>query len=80
MYFLNNAKFNPNNLGYSYHYSMGSFTHGGESNLKKFLENYDNPALFLADLQAKNSETKAFLTFKKNANVFLKEFIINQLN
>jgi hypothetical protein len=80
MYFLNNPKFNPNNLGYSYHYSMETFTQGSASNLRKFIENYDNPALFLADLATKNSETKTFLTFQKNANLFLKEFIINHLN
>lgn len=80
MYYLPNPKFNSHNLGYSYHDSMEAFTLASETNLKKFLQPFDNSASFLLGVSAKNSDTKAFLTFKENANVFLKNFIINQLN
>jgi hypothetical protein len=79
LYYLPNPKFNKNNLGYSYHNSMEDYTFNDKKSLSSFVESYNNSADFMAQLWSKNLKTKPYLTFDKDANLFLHDFIISKI-
>jgi hypothetical protein len=80
LYYLPNSKFNSENLGYSYHSSMESYTYNSKDNLNDFLKKHISFDDLTDTLSRKNNDSKGYLTFNKNANSFLKEFINFNLN
>jgi hypothetical protein len=79
LYYLPNPKFNKNNLGYSYHNSMEDYTFNDKKSLSNFINSYNNSSDFISQLWSRNLKTKSYLTFDKDANLFLEEFIISKI-
>lgn len=79
-YYVPNPKFTKDNLGYSYHQSMESYTFNSKQSLENYLQNYESKDALIADLWERNISTKKYLVFKENADAFLKQLIVKSLN
>ncbi|WP_413666314.1 hypothetical protein ACEN9X_17345 [Mucilaginibacter sp. Mucisp86] len=79
-YYIPNSQFDKNKLGYSYHQSMESYTFNNPDTLNDFLTECKDSKTLLSALSDRNSGTKDFLTFDRNANEFLSKLIIDKLN
>jgi len=79
-YYIPNPKFNKDNLGYSYHQSMESYTFNSKDSLENYLENYENKESLIANLWERNISTKKYLVFNESADEFLNQLILKSLN
>lgn len=80
LYYIPNPKFNNNNLGYSFHKSMESYTFNSKKKLINFLNNNVSTNALISSLNSINMETKKYLTFSTDAESFLEDFINKKLN
>jgi hypothetical protein len=78
-YYIPNDKFSSENLGYSYHDSMSEFTFNDKKTLERYVSSNTKISEFIQNLWQKNLETQPYLTFDKNANIFLEEFILEKI-
>lgn len=79
-YYIPNPKFNSNNLGYSYGAVMEDYTFNSNSGMRVFLNQYPDADALLNSLWDRNLQTKSYLTFNQDANVFLTDFLLKCLN
>lgn len=79
LYYVPNPQFNGSNLGYSYHESMAPYTFNSQLKLDALLSPYDTFEKLIPGLWERNAGTKKYLTFKENANTFLKDLIYTSL-
>jgi hypothetical protein len=79
-YYIPNPKFNKDNLGYSYHQSMESYTFNSKDSLENYLENYENKESLIANLWDRNISTKKYLVFDESADEFLNQLILKSFN